>query len=180
MALGVYPVTVLDQANAMATFAAGGRRSDGPLRRAGQQGLRHRLHAQPAIECGAEPAAVADVTWVLSQNPAGQLPDDRPSASLSGSARLGTSALDTAHAWQVGYTGNLAMAVWVGNRDTELPLRDKLGNRITGAGLPAEIYRAFMGSAHDRLGLPMVEFPTRSSTATPPPATRSDGHLRDS
>ena len=100
------------------------------------------------------------MTWVLSQNPAGQLPDDRPSASLSGSARLGTSALDMAHAWQVGYTGNLAMAVWVGNRDAELPLRDKLGNRIVGAGatggdLPhVHGLRRTIGSA-----CPHVEFP---------------------
>ena len=118
-----------------------------------------------------DPAVVADVSWVLSQNPAGQLDDRRQSASLSGSALLVGSALETAHAWQVGYTANLAVAIWIGNRETEFPLRDKLGNRIRGAGLPADIYRAFMSSVHSRLDLPTVEFPE--------PTFRGDATLGD-
>jgi membrane peptidoglycan carboxypeptidase len=159
VALGVYPVTVLNQANAMATFAAGGRRGTAHFVERVGKDFSTVYSARPGSSAALSRATVADLTWVLSQNPAGQLSDDRPSASLSGSARLGASALDMAHAWQVGYTGNLAMAVWVGNRDSELPLRDKLGNRIIGTGLPAEIYRTFLGPVHGRLGLPAVEFP---------------------
>jgi membrane peptidoglycan carboxypeptidase len=79
-------------------------------------------------------------------------------ASLSGSSPLATSPLDNAHAWQVGYTANLAMAVWVGNRETEFPLRDKVGNRISGATVPADIFREVMAGAHAALGLPTAAF----------------------
>ncbi len=160
MAQGVYPVTVLDLANAMATFSAGGRPSTAHFVRQVTKDFAT-VYAEPAAT-GTTPAlsreAIDDITWVLSQNPAGALPGGRPSASLSGSSALAASPLDNAHAWQVGYTANLAMAVWVGNRETEFPLRDKVGSRISGATLPADIYRAVMGAAHGALGLPTVSF----------------------
>jgi membrane peptidoglycan carboxypeptidase len=160
VAAGEYPVTVLDMANAMATFAAGGRRGTVHfVRRVSKDFASVHAEATPA---GNAPAlsqpAIDDITWVLSQNPAGTLAGGRPSASLSGSSPLAASPLDNAHAWQIGYTANLAMAVWVGNRETEFPLRDKVGSRISGATLPADIYRAVMGGASDALGLPSVAF----------------------
>ena len=60
--------------------------------------------------------------------------------------------------WIVGYTPNLAMAVWIGNHETEFPLRDSAGGRVTGAGLPSEIYRAFMPAACVTLGLAKTPF----------------------
>jgi membrane peptidoglycan carboxypeptidase len=83
---------------------------------------------------------------------------------MAGVAPLHTSAVETAHAWFIGYTGNLAMAVWIGNEETEFPLRDKLGARVTATSLPASIYQAFMGTASERLGLPRVEFATPTFT----------------
>ena len=88
-------------------------------------------------------AKANDLTWVLSQNPDGRLPDGTPVGEQGRHVGLRASAVETAHAWMLGYTTNLAMAVWVGNRDIELPLRDRVGSRVTGAGLPAGIYRAF-------------------------------------
>jgi membrane peptidoglycan carboxypeptidase len=159
VALGVYPVTVLDQANAMATLAAAGRRSSAHFVDRVGQDFATVYDGRPTTTAALPPAVVADITWALSHNPAGRLPGDRPSAGLSGSVRLATSVLDSAHAWHVGYTANLAMAVWVGNRETEFPLRDKLGNRITGQGLPAEIYRSYLSVIHQRLGLATIGFP---------------------
>jgi membrane peptidoglycan carboxypeptidase len=108
------------------------------------------------------PTAVNDLTWTLAQNPSGQLPDGRASATKTGVGLLRTSQVETAHAWIVGYTANLAMAVWIGNEEVEFPLRDSDGARVTGAGLPAEIYRAFMPAAHEQLGLPKTAFPDPS------------------
>jgi membrane peptidoglycan carboxypeptidase len=166
VALGDYPVTVLDQANAMATFADGGRRSPAHfvLRVAKDFTTVYAEAAPTTGEAVLARAAVDDLTWTLSQNPAGALPGGRPSAALTGFGRLRTSAVDNAHAWAVGFTGNLAFAVWIGNEDTEFPLRDKLGDRVTGTGLPAEIYRTFVGGASDRLGLPRVDFATPTFT----------------
>jgi membrane peptidoglycan carboxypeptidase len=83
---------------------------------------------------------------------------------VAGFSRLRTSAVDNAHAWFVGYTPNLAAAVWIGNEETEFPLRDKLGNRVAANGLPADIFRAFMGGASERMGLPSVGFATPTFT----------------
>jgi membrane peptidoglycan carboxypeptidase len=159
VALGDYPVTVLDQANAMATFAAGGRRSEVHFVQ------RVRKDSATVVAPGFGPgeqilnaAAVKDLTWTLAQDPSGQLSDGRASATKTGVGLLRTSQVETAHAWIVGYTANLAMAVWIGNEETEFPLRDLEGARVTGAGLPAQIYRAFMPAAHEALGLPKAAF----------------------
>lgn len=158
VALGEYPVTVLDQANAMATFAAGGIRSEAHfVRRVTKRSVvvySERLDSSRRV---LSPAAAADLTWALSQNPAGKLPDGRPSATKTGVGPLRTSAVETAHAWIVGYTGNFAMAVWIGNEEMEFPLRDSYGARVTGSGLPADIYRSFMSAIHK--GMPHVAFP---------------------
>jgi membrane peptidoglycan carboxypeptidase len=41
-----------------------------------------------------------------------------------------------AHAWNVGFTKNLAAAVWVGNRADEQAIVDKNGATIWGSGIP--------------------------------------------
>jgi membrane peptidoglycan carboxypeptidase len=166
IALGDYPVTVLDQASAMATFAAGGRRAKAHFVRRVTKDLAG-VHTE-ADPSNAAPvlgrAAVNDLTWTLAQNPAGQVSGGRASATKTGVARLRTSAVETAHAWIVGYTANLAMAVWIGNEEIEFPLKDREGARVTGDGLPAEIYRTFMSTAHDVLRLPAVGFEAPSFT----------------
>ena len=57
---------------------------------------------------------------------------DRPAAGKTGTSQ------DFRDAWFVGYTGSLAAGVWVGNDDGQ-PMK-----RVTGGGLPAEIWRDFM------------------------------------
>jgi membrane peptidoglycan carboxypeptidase len=157
--LGAYPVTVEDQANAMATFAAGGVRARAhfvaEVRRGGQ--VAYREPAGPGQRV-LNPAAVADLTWVMSQEPAGHLDHGVASAAKTGVWALRNSAVETAHAWLVGFTSSLAMAVWVGNVEDELPLRDSYGARVTGSGLPAQIYQTFMNSAVKQLGLTPASF----------------------
>ena len=48
-------------------------------------------------------------------------------------------------AWFVGYTANLVAAVWVGNDDGD-PMK-----KVTGSGLPAEVWADFMRNAHKGL-----------------------------
>jgi membrane peptidoglycan carboxypeptidase len=160
VALGRYPVTVVDQANGMATLAAGGRRAAAHFVRSVTHHGRAVYGERTATTRIVDEAVAADVTWALSAEPAAVLPDGRPTAAKTGVWPLRTSAVETAHAWIVGYTRNLAMAVWVGNEEIELPLRDKQGSRVLGSGLPARVFAAFMGQAHDRMGLVTVPFPT--------------------
>jgi membrane peptidoglycan carboxypeptidase len=159
VSLGEYPVTVLDQANAMATFAAGGSRAKAHFVQRVSRDFSTVVSEQRVDpkQVVSKPA-VNDLTWTLAQNPSGQLPDGLASATKIGVGPLRTSQVETAHAWIVGYTPNLAMAVWIGNHETEFPLRDSAGGRVTGAGLPSEIYRAFMPAACMTLGLAKTPF----------------------
>ena len=181
VALGPYPVTVLDQASAMATFAAGGLASRTHFVRqvtvdsvdtgngvdtgnASNTIIYSEPLGSPELVLGAP--QVADLSWALSQNPSGKLPD-RPSASKAGVGLLRDSLIETAHAWMVGYTPQLGMAVWIGNEDAEFPLKDKQGARVTGTGLPSEIYRKVMSAAHEGMQLPVRAFPEPAFAGDP-------------
>jgi membrane peptidoglycan carboxypeptidase len=170
--LGEYPVTVLDQANAMATFAAGGvRHSAHFVRRVTKDSATLYTETAGEGERFLDQAAADDLSWTLSQSPSAKLPDGRSSAAKTGVGLLRDSQIETAHAWIVGYTTQLAMAVWVGNEEMEFPLKDTQGARVTGASLPAGIYRTFMSGAPERLGL--------SATPFAPPTFTGDANAGD-
>jgi membrane peptidoglycan carboxypeptidase len=163
--LGVYPVTVLDQAGAMATFAAGGVAARTHfVREVTKDSSTVYTEPTPALPRVLGEAEAADLTWALSQNPVGVLDDGRVSAAQVGVGPLRDSVIETAHAWVVGYTTDLAMAVWIGNEEIEFPLKDEQGARVTGSGLPAEIYRTFMSAAGGALELRGEPFPEPSFT----------------
>lgn len=71
---------------------------------------------------------------------------DRPAGGKTGTSQ------DNRDAWFVGYTADLVAAVWVGN-DNDAPTRN-----VSGAGMPARIWRSAMLSAHR--GLPARALPT--------------------
>lgn len=54
-------------------------------------------------------------------------------------------------AWFVGYTANLTTGVWIG-KDDNSPM-----DRITGGGVPAQVWQAFMTDAH--VGVPVAMLP---------------------
>ncbi len=74
-------------------------------------------------------------------------------AELPGWAAAGKTGTTQDHkdAWFVGYTGHLVTGVWVGNDDGEEM------KKVTGSGLPAEIWNRLMREAHG--GVPMVSLP---------------------
>jgi len=152
MALGQYRVTVLDQANAMATFAAGGVRAKAHFVR--QVRMRTGVVYSERLPTAREPTVLskeqaADLTWALSQGSAGRL------RGIDSASKTGTwiDGVVPTHAWMVGYTGRLAAAVWIGSAGREGPLKDGRGAAIFGAGLPATIYRTFMTAAHTDMNL---------------------------
>ncbi len=65
--------------------------------------------------------------------------------------KTGTSQ-DFRDAWFIGYTGHLVTGVWLGNDDNS-PTR-----KVTGGGLPVEIWSHFMRDAHQ--GVPVIDLPT--------------------
>src|SRR3546814_8024427 len=61
---------------------------------------------------------------------------ERPAAGKTGTSQ------DYRDAWFAGFTADLVAVVWVG-RDDNAPM-----DRVTGGGLPADIWRRFMAPAH--------------------------------
>ena len=54
---------------------------------------------------------------------------------------------DYQDAWFVGYTPELATAVWMGDPSGEVPMRDVQGINVIGGSFPARLWSAFMGQA---------------------------------
>jgi membrane peptidoglycan carboxypeptidase len=63
-----------------------------------------------------------------------------------------------AHASVVGFTPQVAMAVWIGNRAQEAPIKTAAGQDIYGSGLPTSILAGYLKGA--LAGVPKEEFPT--------------------
>jgi membrane peptidoglycan carboxypeptidase len=179
VAFGQYPITVLDHANGAATFAARGQRatahfvasvsrttlSRGPASDAAGQIVKEETTTR---SMGLTDAQLDDLTWVMSQTAVAKLPDGRASAALTGTWPLANTS-QTGDAWITGFTPQLAMAVWVGSRTLQRPLVDRDNQVVTGATLPAQIYRGFMAAA--LAGTP--------ATAFRPPAFCGDDTLGD-
>jgi membrane peptidoglycan carboxypeptidase len=160
--IGQYPVSVLDHANGMATFAAGGLRSTAHFV-ASIVAHGKEVYREPTATnaIGLDAAQAANLTWALAQQPAGRLADGRRTAAVTGVWQLGPQPGVFAHAWIAGYTPRYAMAVWVGNKADERPLKDARGGAVTGETIPAQIYRTVLGAAFQ--GTPVTQ-PTE-----PPP-----------
>ncbi len=65
----------------------------------------------------------------------------RPAAGKTGTTQRYRDA------WFVGYTPDVAAAVWVGHPDAQREMTSVHGRRVTGGSFPAEIWRAFMAKA---------------------------------
>ncbi len=166
--LGTNSVPPLQMASAFATLAAGGvahpphviDRIDGPDGRV--------LVAND----GAGSRAVGEQTALLATSMLAQVVErgtgqsaalpDRPAAGKTGTAQ------NHQDAWFVGYTPQLATAVWMGHAEGEKPMAGVQGVDVTGGGFPARIWSRFMTDAHR--GVPPLAFPAPDPLLLPPTA----------
>jgi membrane peptidoglycan carboxypeptidase len=159
--LGQYAVTVLDQANTMATYAAGGLRARAHFVAKvlnGDRVIYSEILPRPDQPRVLNQASIADLDFALSRTDVGQL-TGRASASKAGTWQFANRIDQNADAWMVGYTGSLAMAVWIGSRAESRPILDARGATIWGSGLPSTIYRDVMNSVHNSMSLRPPAFP---------------------
>ncbi|SCL65698.1 Membrane carboxypeptidase (penicillin-binding protein) [Micromonospora chersina] len=163
---GQYPITVLDHANGVATFANQGVYNKAHFVKLVQKQNTvtgkwdtvggEKLKGQQRIDKG----IVADVTSVLEQYPGHvnrRLDDGRKAAEKTGTWELGDGSTRNGDAWMIGYTPQLATAVWVGNVKDRKAIKDKNGNDISGARMPGAIFQRFMNEALK--GQEQVDFP---------------------
>jgi membrane peptidoglycan carboxypeptidase len=146
--IGQYGITVLDHANGMATFAAGGKRAQAHF-------VKSVTHAGDTVyaekiapsEVGLDQEKIDELNWTLQKVTASQLNNGWDVAGKTGTWQFGNSTTENAHTWMVGYTRALAAAVWLGTTDGgPLVTRDG-GHDVFGANYPGAIWRQFMTQA---------------------------------
>jgi penicillin-binding protein 1A len=154
IALGAANVTPLEMASAYATFANLGVYQRPVLftsiSRHGQTMIENRPDGQRRISA-ALAYQVTDVLKGVVRSGTGTAAQiGRPEAGKTGTSQ------DYRDAWFIGYTPQLATAVWMGNPEQEVPMLDVGGIRVTGGSYPARIWHDFMAAA--LAGQPAVDW----------------------
>jgi penicillin-binding protein 1A len=156
LALGTSEVSLMEMVSAYAPLANGGiaaaphaiervRSADGKL-----------LYIRPPANLG----RVIDLRYVGMMNAMMRetlLSGTARKADLPGwpaAGKTGTSQ-EFRDAWFIGYTGYLVTGIWLGNDDSSST------KKITGGGLPVEVWSRFMKVAHQ--GVPVADLPGVSS-----------------
>ena len=156
--LGAEPVNPLEMARAYATFANDGQRVDGSIFGNSARAITTitGCHSEPVNKPMAKrvltPAQSETVTQLLQgvvtsgTGKAAALPD-RPVAGKTGTTE------NYGDAWFVGYTPQLAVAVWVGYPTKLKPMLTEFhGQPVAGGTFPALIWKTFAGSALKAMG----------------------------
>jgi membrane peptidoglycan carboxypeptidase len=151
--IGQYGITVLDHANGMATFAAGGERAQAHFVRAVYQ---HDalVYAEQLTQAavGLTEDQVKQLTAALTQVPSAKLANGWTAAGKTGTWESGSVRGANSDTWMVGYTQALAAAVWLGTTDGK-PLTTKDGSHDVFASThAAPIWRQFMVDATAAMG----------------------------
>ncbi len=149
MGLGSIAVSPLDMASAYATLAAGGVYSEPTgIRRVVLPNGKEDTRADwgsPRRTRVIPDGVAAVVTGILEDNvlygTGTRAAIGRPAAGKTGTTD------EHADAWFVGYTPDLATAVWMGYTRGEIPMESVHGIAVSGGSFPAEIWRRFMEPA---------------------------------
>ena len=146
MGLGSIAVSPLDMASAYATLAAGGIYSEPTAIRKvvlpnGKEDTKAGWGSPKRTRV--IPDGVAwKVTQILEDN-VSYGTGVRASFGRPAAGKTGTTDKH-ADAWFVGYTPDLATAVWMGYQAGEIPMEDVHGIAVSGGSFPAEIWRLMM------------------------------------
>ena len=159
MVLGTSSLTVMDQATAYNTLAAGGVAGtrhgiNQMLTHAGDVVYDFGRDAPPPVPA-LSPEALSSLNSILVQIPEW---GTARRAALEGIRSAGKTGTTQAYrdAWYVGFTGNYTAAVWMGNDDFSTT------NNMTGGSLPAMTWQRLMTYAHQNVELkpiPGIEKP---------------------
>jgi penicillin-binding protein 1A len=186
--LGAQGVNPLEMARAFSAFANGGRRIDGArfgnkprviLRVSNDKGKTVDDNgARPRQELSEEDASI--LTSLLQgvikggTGKAAALGDGRPAAGKTGTTE------NYGDAWFVGYTPQLAAAVWVGYPNRLRPMTYEYhGRPVAGGTFPALIWKSFMERALPYLHDEPQDFPVSSMPyASPKNVVYRDGRLQ--
>ncbi len=159
-------VSPLQMAEAYATLATNGTHAEpyGIMNVKDAEG-EFLFKGRRSIHEGRIPAAVAylttDILKGVIERGTGRAADiGRPAAGKTGTTQQYRDA------WFVGYTPDLACAVWVGYPDAQREMRSVHGRTVTGGSFPAEIWHDFMSAALEKSPVTRFERPGGLRTVT--------------
>jgi penicillin-binding protein 1A len=149
--LGAEAVNPLEMARAFSTFANGGRRIDGSIfgnrpraivsvTKEGQRPKQNKVVARPVLEHEKVKLVNHILQRVVTSGTGRQaaLPDRQVAGKTGTTENYGD-------AWFVGYTPELAVAVWVGYPNSLTPMLTEYdGDPVAGGTFPARIWKSFM------------------------------------
>jgi penicillin-binding protein 1A len=164
--LGVEEVNPLEMARAYATFANGGRRVDTSIFGNRPRVIRElvdehgkRVENRPVQRRVLGPARSAILTSILREVVTSGTGRRAAIPEREVAGKTGTTD-NYGDAWFVGYTPQLAVAVWVGYPTTLRPmLTEYHGDAVAGGTFPAEIFKRFTQRALDLEGWKPKSFP---------------------
>ncbi len=161
--LGVFDITPLEMANSYASIANDGVRVDPYFvdrieDREGKVLYQHVASQARAISV----QSARLVTQVLEKNVISGTGTRARLPQQPAAGKTGTSS-DFTDAWFVGYTPYLSTAVWMGNAEASIEMRNVGGvSAVTGGSFPAEIWGAFNTPYHE--SRPVKPFEDAEST----------------
>ncbi|KAF0231788.1 MAG: hypothetical protein FD175_349 [Beijerinckiaceae bacterium] len=181
LALGTSEVSPLEMTSAYAAFANGGTGviPHAILEVKGTDGKVIYRRQPQTLGPVADPAIIGQLNRMMRETLVNGTARKSDIPGYPAAGKTGTTQ-EHRDAWFVGYTANLVAAVWVGNDDGD-PMK-----KVTGSGLPAEVWADFMRNAHK--GLPAQNLPGTDSggglmsiltggqtqPAAPPPSRGND------
>jgi penicillin-binding protein 1A len=186
--LGAEEVNPLEMARAFATFANGGARVDGRILgnrpravisvRDGESVDNNTPVAKPILEPTHNAILTSMLENVVEEGTGvrAQLDDGRPVAGKTGTTE------NYGDAWFMGYTPQLAVAVWVGYPNRIVPMTTHFdGEPVAGGTYPALIWKTFVTNALRHMKEPPADFPPPQYQAAEPVrvAYRGGEWLRD-
>jgi membrane peptidoglycan carboxypeptidase len=192
---GQYPITVLDHANGVASLAAGGLAAGAHFIAEIYQGDT-KIYTESKKQTqmpGYTPLMAADEAWVLQKvaEKYSWNPPNRKVAAKTGTWENGNPKYKgaNAHSWTVGYSApardkgynGIAVAVWVGNKADELPIKTTSGGNMQGATGAGLIFDKFIEKVTEKK--PVGKFASPKFVGdegagdgdSPPPSTEAGG-----
>lgn len=137
-------VSPLEMANAYATLASGGDRvTPYGISEIVDQDGDVLLRNKPKVKKDVFSAAVAYLTTDALRGTIQHGTGTKARIGVDAAGKTGTTQAYR-DAWFVGYTPNIATAVWVGYTDGAIEMNNVHGIRVTGGSFPAQIWATFM------------------------------------
>jgi penicillin-binding protein 1A len=180
MALGTAEVRPIDMASAYATLANLGEYHKPTFFEEIDHRSGRAVIAEPSKP---ERRVSAALAWQVNDILKGVIRGGTGTAANIGRPAAGKTGTNQAYrdAWFVGYTPQLAVAVWMGYPDGQREMYNVMGRRVSGGSFPAQVWHDFMAVAMANQEVLDWPKPPEDLTYTilPPPPEKKDDDDKD-